>query len=50
MAEPQGTSQPAGAASSKIVPASSEDLFHNESSDDAGAIFETAAPTGWELP
>ena len=50
MAAPQGTSQPAGAAGSKIVPALSEDLFHNESSDDAGAIFETPAPAGWERP
>ena len=50
MAAPQGSSQPAGAAGSKIALASSEDSFHNESSDDAGAIFEPAAPTGWELP
>ena len=50
MVEPQGISQPAGAAGSKIAPASSEDLFHNESSDEAGAIFEPAAPAGWELP
>ena len=50
MAAPQGSSQPAGAAGSKITPASSEDLFHNESSDAAGAIFETAAPASWELP
>ena len=50
MTAPQETSQPMGAAGSKIVPASSEDLFHNESSDDAGAIFETPAPAGWERP
>ena len=50
MAAPQGTSQPMGTAGLKIAPASSEDSFHNESSDNAGAIFKTAAPAGWELP
>ena len=47
MAAPQGSSQRAGAVGSKIAPALSEDSLWNESSDDAGAIFE---PVGWEVP
>ena len=50
MVEPQGSSQPAGAAVLKIAPALSEDQLWNESSDAAGAIFEPAAPIGWEVP
>ena len=50
MAEPQGSSQPVGAVVSKIAPALSDDSLWNESSDDAGAIFEPAAPIGWEVP
>ena len=46
MAEPQASSQPAGALVLKIAPALSEDSLWNKSSDDAGAIFEPAAPIG----
>ena len=50
MAETQGSSQPVGAAVLKIAPALSEDSLWKESADDAGAIFEPAAPIGWEVP
>ena len=50
MVASQKSSQPVGAAVLKIAPALSEDSLWNESSDDAGAIFQPAAPAGWEVP